>query len=454
MATLSEMIARLGQYLLCVHRGQAGRYRYARTVKRNLKLSVEAVHADRIVHLRRTIENAYTHSPFYRARFQAVGFEPGDLKDPADLRRLPELTKMDLRNHINEMVGDNVNPHEVERSVSGGTTGLPVSFLRDKFCVDYRRGIDLALSRYYGWCDGQWQGLLWGAAHEVVYRQGFKARFTQLWADRVFALDCTRLSDATYEEFVTRARKYRPSFVLAYPSLAYDLAERIEAGRVSPVRVPVINVTAEPLYDFQRRKIESVLAERVYARYGAREFGTVAFECPQRAGLHIIPQSVYIEIIPLEGQSQSGVVLVTDLLNRAMPLIRYRIGDLARLDESPCECGLTSPRLLEIQVRETDIIWRPDGTGLPGTEIVTIVGEVGLQARVQIVQEKLDEVVIRLEGDTTIPDAAVQNLLDEFHRVIGAGIRLRVQRVNEIERARSGKYRYVISHVSRPEGTV
>ena len=238
--------------------------------------------------------------------------------------------------------------------------------------------------------------------------------------------------------------------MLAYPSLAYDLALRIEAGEVSPVRVPVINVTAEPLYEFQRRKIETCLADHVYSRYGAREFGTVAFECRQKQGLHIIAESVYIEIIPSFFNNDVGVVLVTDLLNKTMPLIRYRIGDLAKVDESKCSCGLELPRLLEIQGREVDTIWRPDGTGLPGFQIVILVGQCGIDTKVQVVQKKPEEIIIRVQGRLDEHKSAIDRLLDIFREVIGNDINYLVCQVEKIERAPSGKYRYVISDVKRP----
>lgn len=451
MARIGDFLAHLGKYALSVRRQDAGRYRFARKVAKHMNWSAEQAREDQFRRLSDMLKHVFLHSPFYRKRFAAVGFEPGDLRDFSDLRRLPELTRIDLRDHADEIISNNIPPDQLEKSVTGGTTGINLSFYRDRHCLDYRRGIDLALARYYGWRDGQWQGRLWGAPGDLVENRGWRARLIQRCADRVYALDSLRLSNATYEEFVTMTKQYRPSFVLAYPSLAFDLAERIEAGKVSPVRVPVVCVTAEPLYDYQREKIESVLADRVYARYGTREFGTAAFECPRQNGYHIIPESVYIEVVPTAVNATTGAVLVTDLLNKGTPLIRYRVADLASLDESPCGCGLSTPRLLQIQGRETDIIWRPDGSGVPGPEIHAMAEHAGVKTKTQIIQEKLDEVVVRVEGQQGDHQAEIQRLLEIFRREIGADIRYRVEAVEQIERAPSGKYRYVVSKVKRPE---
>ncbi len=451
MATVDEFLARLGRYMLALHRKDVAQYTFARIVTEHLKRSADESRAEQFRLLSEMVAYAYANSPFYNRRFREVGFEPGDLKDFSDLAKLPELTKTDLRDHVDEMVSTAVSPDEITKSVSGGTTGIPVTFYRDSYCLHYRWGVDLALARYYGWREGQWQGLLWGAPRDVVIRKSWREKFVQYWADRVFALDAWHLSDKAYEDFAAQVNKYHPTFVLAYPSLAYDLARRVEAGKVQPVRIPVINVTAEPLYDFQREKIEAVIADNVYARYGAREFGTAAFECPRKEGLHILTDSVYLEVVPQEEGDDAGVVLVTDLLNKAMPLIRYRVGDLGKLDYSPCSCGLHTPRLRQVQGRETDIIWRPDGTGFPGTEIVTLVGEAGLHTKVQVVQEALDEIIIRIEGDPDAHRQELSHLLEGLRRNVGEEFSYRVEPVEEIKRARSGKYRYVISNVERPE---
>ncbi len=451
MSGVNRMLGRWGKYLLSVRRHEAESYRYAKQFEERMNASEEEIRRLQWERLKEILTTAYRFSPYYQRRFDEVGFTPDDFTDFSDLQKLPELTRTHLREHLDDIVTVNVSPQAREKSSSGGTTGKQLSFYRDSYCRNYRRGIDLALARYYGWKDGDWQGLLWGAPQDLFMPHGWKQKFVQQWGSRVYALDYNRLSDATYEKFVRKTNRYRPSFILGYPSLAFDLAERIEAGRVSPMRVPVINVTAEPLYEDQRHKIEEVIADKVYARYGAREFGTIAFECPEQKGLHIIPESVYVEVVPLKDGSNTGYILVTDLLNRCMPLIRYRIGDIVDYDETPCTCGLRTPRLLHIQGRETDILWRPDGTGVAGLRVHGMGEEAGLTTHVQIIQEALDEVIILIENTGNEYIQQAQRLLEIFKRKLSADIHYHIKYVEKIKRSPSGKYRYVISHVKQSE---
>ncbi len=445
-----DFIAGITRYIYYLLHRETAHYLFTRQVLQRITSQAEISPAQQFEYVKAIVQHAYTYSPFYRRRFIAQGFKPEDFNDISDLQQLPVLSKADLRDNIDEILCTNIVPEDRIQSATGGTTGIPVTFYRDRYSQQYRRGIDIAIARYYGWHTGQWQGLLWGAPRDLISARNIKEKILQHFVYRQYALDTSQLTNESYEQFVRQTLKYNTRFILAYPSLAYDLAKRIQAGVVSPVRVPVISVTAEPLHDFQRAAIENVLAENVYARYGAREFGTAAFECREKQGMHILTESVYFEVIPTSPGSDIGTLLVTDLLNRTMPLIRYRVGDIARLDFSPCPCGLPTPRLCDVSGRETDIIWRPDGSGLPGTEIVSMVGRSGIKVKVQVIQEQERLIVIKVEGMIDSNKNEIESLIHIFRKDISADIEYRVESVERIKRTPSGKYRYVISNIPQP----
>jgi len=443
-----ELIAGLGRYLLATRRGEGSLYRHARTAARNMKRSTEKLLSEQLAALCRIVDHAYHNSRYYQKRFTEAGFRPGDIRHLSDMRMLPELTKKDLIENMDSILC--LPKGELLEATTGGTTGIPLTFYRDRYCSDYRRGIDLTLIRYYGWRDGQWQGWLWGAAKDLLEPSNWKSRLTRYWGERQYFLDVSNLDNESYQKFISNTKRYRPTYVSAYPSIAYDLSKRIEDGECDPVRIPVISLTAEPTYAFQRQKIGEVLADNVYERYAVREYGTAAFECPEHDGLHIFTESVFLETTPAETGTVGQSLLVTDLLNVAMPLIRYHSGDFAELDSTPCPCGLPSPRLKNIQGREVDIIWRPNGTGVAGLKIVGFVRLAKINAQVQIVQTAIDEIIIRLAGKPEDFRTELDELIRTLTKNIGSDLHYHVQPVDEIERAPSGKYQYVISHVARP----
>ncbi len=409
----------------------------------------EILLSEQLNSLSRIVDHAYIHSRFYRKRFKKVGFKQGDIRIFSDLAKLPELTKTDLIDNMDDILC--APKSRLSTASTGGTSGIHLAFFRDDYCSAYRRGIDLAIARHYGWKDGQWQGWLWGASQDLLQPSSLKGRLIRQWSDRHYFLDVSNLSNENYQKFVEDTKTYNPTFVSAYPSVACDLAERIEAGVVEIFRIPVVSLTAEPVDEFQKQKIQDMFAENVYERYGAREYGTAAIECAQHNGMHYFTDSVYLESVETATQD-SGLrtLLVTDLLNRAMPLIRYHTGDFGELHHSPCACGLSSPRVRNVQGRESDIIWRLDGTGVAGAGVRLAIQEAMIKTRIQIVQDKIDLIRIRFEGKTSDSKRELDTLVQLFRENIGPDIEYLIEPVDKIERAQSGKYRYVISKVTRP----
>jgi len=452
MRTVSEYAASCGRRLMALRDGEWARYRHAREIEAGLHRSLDELKTRQLRRLADILDRAYHHTTFYRKRFDEIGFQPGDLKDFADMHKLPPLDKADIRDHMNEMICDDIPPVQLAGSYTGGTTGIPLHFHRDKPGQTYRRALDLVIFRRCGWQEGQWIGWLWGAARDFICPATWKARIAQSWGHRTYYLDIANLTDETYEHFVAQTRRRHPPLLSGYPSLVYDLAQRIEANAVSAIRVPAISLTAEPLYEYQRRKIQKVLADRVFTRYGTREFGMTAFECEQHDGLHVFTDSVYLETVPGEGPDKSyGVLLATDLINRAMPLIRYRTGDLGRLDETPCPCGLALPRLAEIGGREVDLIWRPDGSGISGQVPVTLLGIMNIGTRVQFVQPKVDEFVVRYEQRDGQFTKEINKYIQALRAAMGDCFHYRAEPVMEIRLEASGKYRFVVSQVGKPK---
>lgn len=451
MSHFSDLFGSWGQRTYAAWNGSVGRYKYAREIQDSLKKSSDELLAEQLQRLKQIVDYACTHCLWYREEFSRVGFKPGDLRDFSDLAQLPAFRRDTMVRNPEKFFSDEYGPDERFEATTGGTSGVIFRFFRDKVSTEYRRGIELALCRYYGWKDGQWQGWLWTASQDLVERNTVRLKLKNHLVDRMYCLDTRTLNDETYRKFAQETLKYKPNFISAYPSLAYEMAEKIEQGRVPPFRVPIISVTAEPFYEFQRKKIEATCADNVYSRYGTREFGLAGFECPEKNGLHILTDSVYLEEIHDEDiPDNCGSILVTDLHNRAMPFIRYRIGDFGRIDTSPCPCGINSPRLVDLRGRELDIIWRPDGTGVAGFIWIMLITKSELNAKLQIVQTEIDKIKIKIEGRLGDYSNEIETLIGLIRETFGEIFIINFEETDEIKRAASGKYRFIVSEVKKP----
>ena len=451
MAGFDEFISKNIKYLYIYRKGEKSIFDFTRRALKNFSKSLDQIYEFQNRSIPLVVDYAYEHSPFYRKKYRDAGFRPGDVKSIADLGKLPILSREDVCHHADELLCDNMKPGQYVKGSSGGTTGLPATFYRDIKCQIQRTSLDIALAKYYGWKDGQWQGWIWGATKDLLITDTFAGKFKKHWIDRLYILDITKLDTKNYQDFIDNTNRYKPTFISAYPSLVYDLALRIEAGEIGRARVPVVSVTAEPLYEFQRQVIEKYFADKCYQRYGAREIGTVAFECHEKKGMHIFPDNIYLESAPIDSSDKSlGTLLITDLVNRAMPLIRYRINDLGVIDENPCSCGLKLPRISNIQGRETDILWRSDGTGLAGIKVVTIVRLSEISAPIQVVQKELNKLIVRIEGSSEEHRVRLDKIVAGLKSELGPNVVVEIEQASKIERPASGKYRYVISQVQRP----
>lgn len=169
--------------------------------------------------------------------------------------------------------------------------------------------------------------------------------------------------------------------------------------------------SAEVLEPADRQLIEEVFGCPVFNRYGCREVGVIASECPAHQGLHIAAEGLLVEIVqgndPVR-PGESGAILVTDLLNLGMPLIRYRIGDMGTWEEGQCPCGRGLPRLREVSGRVTDFLVGADGRLVSGVYLATyVVARRTSLGQVQILQEEPGRVRYRIKpgpssrGETT-----------------------------------------------------
>jgi phenylacetate-CoA ligase len=273
---------------------------------------------------------------------------------------------------------------------------------------------------------------------------------------RRLVMPCARLDEEMLESYVRRLQGFRPRVLRGYTNSLYALARYMVAtGREVPLAAVVS--AAEPLYPFQRPVIEEAFGAPLFEQYGSREAGLMATECEVHRGLHVDAASIIIEIVKREEArfggngspaSGEGELLVTDLFNYGMPLIRYAIGDVGRWDGNGCRCGSGLPLLAEVAGRVTDSILTPDGGLVSGAALtVYLVEDRPGFKQLQVVQERLERVKVRIVPSNRYEDADLDFLRAQLRRFLGDSMEVECEFVSEIGRERSGKYRYVISHL-------
>jgi phenylacetate-CoA ligase len=400
--------------------------------------------AAQLERLRAHLAWAYDRVPYYRGLFDEHGIRPAAIQSFEDFRRVPFLTREILRAR-----GDDLRARArlrgVQRLATGGSTGAPVSLLIDAERMGVGDGIRLRAQRWFGAEPGGREVVLWGSPIEITRQDRVRVLRDRLLNSTL--LSAFNMSEAELARYGAVIARLRPQKMYGYASafalLAGYLASR---GWRAPGTLRAIFTTAEPLFDFQREAIAATFGCRVATEYGSRDAGLTANECPE-GSLHVPAEGMLVEVDGA-GADGLGEIIVTNLYSPAMPIIRYRTGDLGRLEPAPCPCGRGLPRLASVEGRRTDFLVAADGRLLHALSIIYILRDTPGLTQFRVVQEELERVTIQIAPRDALAEAGRRGLIARVQTLLGASVRVAVEPVGEIPAEASGKYRYVVSKIA------
>jgi phenylacetate-CoA ligase len=409
----------------------------------------ERLEALRLERLRKLLDNAGAHVPYYRDLFRRTGFDPRAVRSLSNLAALPFLTKADIRANSDALKSARANG--LARFNTGGSSGEPLVFFIGKERVSHDVAAKWRATRWWGVDIGDPEIVVWGSPIELQAQDRLRALRDALL--RTELLPAFEMSEEKLDRFLGRIRARRPRMLFGYPSaLAYIAAHAERRGvDMTDLGIAVAFVTSERLYPHQREQIERAFACRVANGYGGRDAGFIAHECPA-GSLHITAEDLVVETVDGDGRPTSpgtpGEIVVTHLATGDYPFIRYRTGDIGVLDDKPCACGRTLPVLREVQGRTTDFVVAEDGTVMHGLALIYILRDLAGLRSFKIVQESRSRIRVLL-----VPEPGFDlRLLDEikagFRARLGPQVEVHTELLPELQAERSGKFRYVVSHVA------
>jgi len=405
----------------------------------------------------RLLQHSYDSTPFYRDRFDRAGLKPSEIRSPEDLESFPVLTREDIRHNLEDLWSRRYLRGSLRPAATGGTTDTPVPLLRSPECLSEKLAVQLHFDSWAGMWPGDKVFRLWGAQQDFSAHPSWRWRLYDRYLMRNVWAPTSLFSPAILESYRKTLNEFRPKIIYAYPSPLALFCEYL-ADCHRPFHRPTSAIcTAEPLLAHQRKIIERTLGCPVFEHYGSRDFGLVAAECEAHRGMHFNPHAVFVEFVPLKGAEIDGLheILVTDLLNFGMPMIRYRIDDCAILTSEPCRCGRGFPAVRSICGRTTDNFYLTNGNVVPGVSLTNRVIQVcpGLK-KIQIIQRAVDDFHIRYVAGTGFTPADLAMLSSKLRMFFSGPIRWEFEQVVEIERERSGKTRFCISYVTPEQGPI
>ncbi|MBN1195507.1 MAG: phenylacetate--CoA ligase [Methanomicrobiaceae archaeon] len=352
--------------------------------------------------LKTLVYRLYSFSNFYRSRMDEHGVHPDDIQTLDDAKKLPFMVKSDLRDNYPDKLFTVSRDELVRYHVSSGTTGKPTvvgytqkdvdiwttSLARALTACGIGRGDVVQVSYGYGLFTGG-LGLHYGAerigATVVPTSVGNTERQLELMQDlHVTAIACT------------------PSYLIHISEVAEKMGISIKDDTV--LRAAILG--AEPWSEQMRIRIEEQLGIRAYNIYGTSELsGPMFCECEEQNGIHMWSDLALVEIVdPETGEplppGTRGEMVVTILQKEALPIIRYRTGDITSLIPEPCPCGRTHPRIERLSGRVDDMLIIRGINVFPSQVEHALLGIPELSGHFQIIVDRkqaLDVMLVQVE---------------------------------------------------------
>jgi phenylacetate-CoA ligase len=383
------------------------------------------------------LRHAFDHCAFYRRKLSAIGMVPDDVRTPDDIARVPTTSKEEIQEWLRDLIADNVSGPLI-KDMTGGSTGSPMVFYYDEDRLDSRNAAAIRHNRWTGWDIGDKMAVLWGAPRDLA-SGSMKARVRDWILDRRVMLDASSIDDDRMRAFHRRLLDHQPKFVLAYANTMALFARFLRDSGLEPPQPKGIITSGEVLTAENRALIESTFGCRVYNRYGCREFAVIASECGHHRGMHINAENLLVDVV-------SGEIVITDLKNFAMPMIRYRTRDAGAPIPGVCDCGRGLPLLDVTGGRVTEFLTALGGQKVSGivlaTYAITSIPGVG---QIQFVQDRADRVRARIVRRSEWSDDSAATLIAKVRGFLGAAMTVDLEFVEAIPLEASGKYRFSIS---------
>lgn len=397
--------------------------------------------------LRILLKEAALHSPYYRQLFKTANIDIENITSIDVLAAIPLLDKKIIRENfeaIKHKNAKNLIPYR-----TGGSTGEPLHLLVSKMRIAHDVAAKWRATRWWSVDIGDKELVVWGAGIECQKQSWLRNMRDKMM--RSYLIPAKNLTHQEMDKIIHFVRDYKPKMVFGYPSILGYIGKYSQQINqpLNHLGIKVAFVTSEVLDEAQKQTIQKTFGCAVANGYGGRDAGFIAHSCPV-GNMHITAEDMIVEIIDENGKvvppGHLGEVVVTHLASHGFPFIRYRTGDLAVYDETPCSCHRGLPILKDIVGRKSDLIYAFNGAAVHRAEIVKPITAFKKIERFQFVQKTLTLSTLKIKGQVLDKDETTK-LISDLKILLGQELDLKIDYVDDLLFEKSGKYKFVISEL-------
>lgn len=385
------------------------------------------------------------HVPYYEECESDIS--QNDIREIEDIEGLPFITKALTKESPHKLISKE-NFRGLTKKTTGGSTGEPVTIWK----TPYAMGKELAATwRGYSWAGieiGDRQGRFWGVPYIEKDKQ--RAKLTDFICNRkrcsAFSFD-----EQSLKKYTEELSMFNPVYFYGYVSMLAEYARFFRENNTKPpFKLRSIVSTSEVLSSYHREIIEDVFDVKVFNEYGSGELGTIGHEC-EKGSMHISAENMIVEVLDGDRickEGEVGELVVTELNNRAMPLIRYRTGDFASLSYKACPCGRSLPIIEHIAGRAYDMVLNKDGRTFHGEFFMYIFEEAKRKnlgiAAFQVIQLEINKIKVKIKPEAGYGVETETLIEDRIRSGFSSDVVLEFEKVESIPREASGKMRLIV----------
>lgn len=391
----------------------------------------------------------YSNNSFYRRRFDDCHLKPDEIRSPEDFKRLPVLTKKEIRENFGAMISSGSDTKKLLKFKTGGSTGKALELYISEDCSERRNACARRHDRWTGWEVGEPVGAVWGNPELPVDMKGRLRNW--LLAPHIY-LDTMNVTDRSVTDFAIAWKKAKPTLLFGHAHSLYLLSRYVQRLQITEIAPRAVISTSMTLLPHERQAIEKTFGLKVFDRYGCEEVSLIGSECERHEGLHLNIEHLYIEFLSGEGEEvkpgQEGRIVVTDLMNKSMPFIRYEVEDMGVPADQKCSCGRGLPLMKGVSGRLADFLVKMDGTRVAGISLIenTLTNIPGIE-QMQIIQDSPERITINLVTLPVFNRSNRTELEGYFQSLLGREARITMQYMKQIPPEKSGKYCFLICNI-------
>lgn len=402
--------------------------------------------------LREIIRYAYDNVPFYHEKFRQAGLRPDDVKNVEDLSKVPVIRREEVKRNLDNMVSREYNVKKLKMLRTSGSTGEPLYFYISRREDELRKAKHLRANIACGQKPRDRWVIITSPIH--FNRAGRLQKFLGIYTP----MSVSVFNDVSRQ--ISIIERLKPDVLDGYASSLLLLAREVEKRGITTIKPKIMISGADLIDEPSREYVEKVFGAPFYDQYGAAEFERLAWQCEEKNQYHIDADSVVMQFVDESGEEvasgEMGEIVCTSLINKAMPFIRYALGDLGvPSSETSCPCGRNLPLMKLIEGRKDSFVTFPNGQVFSPRIFSLSMRELwffNLIDRYRIVQKKKDLIVFYLKigkehVDTNVLKTELLNLFERVLDIEHNKITLKVEFVDELPLARSGKLAIVVSEV-------